>query len=53
MPNRAGDWLAQAERDLQHAQQYHDAGVYEWGCFAAPARRGGTAPCPCDPCIRP
>jgi len=33
--NRAGDWLAQAERDLQHARHSRDAGDYEWACFAA------------------
>ncbi|MBI2829797.1 MAG: HEPN domain-containing protein [Chloroflexi bacterium] len=32
---RAKDWLAQAERDLQHAQHSLDAGDYEWACFAA------------------
>ncbi len=35
MANRAGDWLAQAERDLQHARHSRDAGDYEWACFAA------------------
>jgi HEPN domain-containing protein len=33
--NRAGDWLAQAERDLQHARHSLDARDYEWACFAA------------------
>lgn len=35
MPNRARDWLAQAERDLQHAREARDAGRHEWACFAA------------------
>lgn len=35
MPNRARDWLAQAERDLEHAREARDAGRHEWACFAA------------------
>jgi HEPN domain-containing protein len=35
MANRAGDWLAQAERDLRHAERSRDAGEHEWACFAA------------------
>lgn len=35
MPNRAGDWLRQAERDLEHARESRDAGRHEWACFAA------------------
>jgi len=35
MPNRANDWLAQAEFDLQHARRSRDAGDHEWACFAA------------------
>ncbi|MBI2860604.1 MAG: HEPN domain-containing protein [Chloroflexi bacterium] len=35
MPSRAKDWLAQAERDLQHARHALDDGDYEWACFAA------------------
>lgn len=33
--NRARDWLAQAERDLQHAEGSQRAGEHEWACFAA------------------
>ena len=35
MANRAVDWLAQAERDLQHARHSLEAGDFEWACFAA------------------
>jgi HEPN domain-containing protein len=35
MPNRAGDWLAQAERDLEQAVDSAGAGRHEWACFAA------------------
>lgn len=35
MANRARDWLAQAERDLQHAREAREAGRHEWACFAA------------------
>ena len=35
MPNRAKDWFAQAERDLEQAQDSRDAGRHEWACFAA------------------
>ncbi len=35
MANRARDWLAQAERDLRHAQTSRDAGDHDWSCFAA------------------
>lgn len=35
MPNRAGDWLAQALRDLEHAQLSRDNEQHEWACFAA------------------
>ena len=35
MGNRARDWLAQAERDLEQARDSARAGRYEWGCFAA------------------
>jgi HEPN domain-containing protein len=33
--NRARDWLAQAERDLEQAQASRDSGRHEWACFAA------------------
>jgi HEPN domain-containing protein len=35
MVNRAGDWLRQAERDLEQADESREAGRHEWGCFAA------------------
>lgn len=35
MPNRARDWLKQAERDLEQAQASRDAERHEWACFAA------------------
>jgi HEPN domain-containing protein len=35
MAQRAGDWLAQAERDLRHAERSRAAEEHEWACFAA------------------
>lgn len=35
MPNRAPDWLAQAERDLEQAQASRRDERHEWACFAA------------------
>jgi HEPN domain-containing protein len=35
MPNRARDWLAQAVRDLEQAEDSRRAGRHEWACFAA------------------
>ena len=35
MPNRAKDWFAQAERDLEQARDSRSAGRHEWACFAA------------------
>lgn len=35
MPNRAPDWLAQAERDLEQANASRRDGRHEWACFAA------------------
>jgi HEPN domain-containing protein len=35
MPNRALDWLKQAERDLEQAADSRRAGRHEWACFAA------------------
>ena len=35
MTNRALDWLAQAERDLAHAESSRRAGEHEWACFAS------------------
>jgi HEPN domain-containing protein len=34
MPDRAKDWLRQAERDLAQAQDSKAAGRHEWACFA-------------------
>lgn len=35
MASRAQDWLAQAERDLEHAQLDLKFGYHEWACFSA------------------
>ena len=35
MADRSRDWLAQAERDLRHAERSRDSGEHEWACFAA------------------
>ena len=35
MASRAQDWLAQAERDLDHARHDLGAGYHEWACFSA------------------
>ncbi len=35
MANRARDWLAQANRDLEQALASRDQGRHEWSCFAA------------------
>ncbi len=35
MPSRAGDWLRQAERDLEQAEDSRRSGRHEWACFAA------------------
>jgi HEPN domain-containing protein len=35
MSNRWKDWLAQAERDLEHVQMDIEKGFYEWACFSA------------------
>lgn len=35
MGNRAKDWLRQAERDLEQAQDSRRSGRHEWACFAA------------------
>jgi HEPN domain-containing protein len=34
MTNRALDWMAQAERDLEHAREARSAARHEWACFA-------------------
>ena len=31
---RAGDWFAQADRDLAHAEDSQEGGSHEWACFA-------------------
>ncbi len=33
--NRAEDWLAQARRDLEQAEDSRQADRHEWACFAA------------------
>jgi len=35
MTNRAKDWLRQAERDLEQAEDSRKAARHEWACFAA------------------
>jgi HEPN domain-containing protein len=35
MANRDRDWLAQAERDLRHAEGSRRSDEHEWACFAA------------------
>jgi len=35
MPNRARDWLGQAQRDLEQAEDSRRAARHEWACFAA------------------
>lgn len=35
MPNRAKDWFAQAERDLEQAVDSQRQERHEWSCFAA------------------
>lgn len=35
MANRAGDWLRQAQRDLEQAVDSRSAQRHEWACFAA------------------
>lgn len=35
MPNRAPDWLRQADRDFEQALDSRHAERHEWVCFAA------------------
>ncbi|MFP4417384.1 MAG: HEPN domain-containing protein [Chitinispirillaceae bacterium] len=35
MGNRSQDWLSQARRDFEQAQDSKAAGRHEWACFAA------------------
>lgn len=35
MVQRARDWLRQAERDLEQAEDSRRAGRHKWACFAA------------------
>ena len=35
MPDRSGDWFAQAEHDLGQAEASHREGRHDWACFAA------------------
>jgi len=34
MPNRSDDWLRQAERDLEQAEESRRSGRHEWACYA-------------------
>ena len=36
MGERSGDWLLQAERNLEQAHDSAKEGRHEWACFAAP-----------------
>lgn len=35
MPNRANDWMRQAERDREQAEASRQQDRHEWACFAA------------------
>jgi len=35
LASRAADWMRQAKRDLQHAQDDLKGGYFEWACFSA------------------
>jgi len=35
MPERSGDWIRQATRDLASARSQKEAGFHEWVCFIA------------------
>ncbi len=35
MPDRSRDWLRQAEKDLDQAEDSRRTGRHEWACFAA------------------
>ena len=35
LPNRSEDWLRQALRDLEHAEESKRSGKHEWACFAS------------------
>ena len=35
MSNRSADWLSQAARDLEQAEDSRNAGRHEWACFAS------------------
>jgi HEPN domain-containing protein len=35
MPERSGDWIRQAARDLESARSQKEAGFHEWACFIA------------------
>jgi HEPN domain-containing protein len=35
MANRAGDWFAQSQRDLEQARSSQAENRHEWACFAA------------------
>ena len=35
MPERSGDWIRQAKRDLESAKSQLENGFFEWACFIA------------------
>jgi len=35
MPERSGDWIRQAKRDLESARSQRQQGFHEWACFIA------------------
>jgi len=35
MPERSGDWINQAERDLKAAEELMEDEFFEWACFVA------------------
>ncbi len=35
MLDRSGDWLKQALRDLEQAEESRERGKHEWACFEA------------------
>lgn len=35
MPERSGDWIRQAKRDVESAKAQLETGFFEWACFIA------------------
>lgn len=35
MPERSGDWIRQAKRDVESAKAQFEDGFFEWACFIA------------------